>query len=220
MEGKNDKLVRKEGGLTKLGEKHLIDKLSNEVGFTHRELRRIMNIYKRYLKDLWYMDEPVFSEVLHNTFGFKDDFFMKRLFFVADLDKDRKINMEEFIRVVAIMLRGTILEKIRLCFSCFDLDDSQELTREGVTDLLLEAINEPPTKDSTADGLRDLVELIFSKMDEDEDGCISYEEFKKECLRDWTVMEIFGQCLPDHRHRAAFLVLLESDQDVTVEQSV
>ncbi|GFS91524.1 hypothetical protein TNCV_1139511 [Trichonephila clavipes] len=50
--------------------------------------------------------------------------------------------MEEFIRIVAIMLRGTKIEKIRLCFTCFDLNDTLEVTREEVTDLFLEAIND------------------------------------------------------------------------------
>ncbi|KAF8792323.1 EF-hand calcium-binding domain-containing [Argiope bruennichi] len=174
-----------------------------------------MSIYKKYLKDdSWYMDQPVFSEILHNSFGLTDDFFMRRIFFASDLDKDRRISMEEFIRVVAIMLRGTMEEKIKLCFTCYDINDNMELTREDVTTLLIEAVSEPPTRDSSADALRDLVELIFSKLDEDGDGIITYEEFVKISLKDWTVMEMFGQCLPDHRHRAAFLVLLESDQEI------
>ncbi|GBM18734.1 EF-hand calcium-binding domain-containing protein 1 [Araneus ventricosus] len=200
MENKNDLVCRKKGELTKVGEVELVEKLSNEVRFDVRELNRLMSIYKKYLKDdSWYMDQHVFSEVLHNSLGFTDDFFMKRIFYATDLDKDRRISMEEFIRVVAVMLRGTMEEKIKLCFTCFDINDNMELTREDVTALLLEAVSEPPTRDSSADALRDLVELIFSKLDEDGDGIITYEEFEKVCLKDWAVMEMFGQCLPDHR---------------------
>ncbi|XP_071037619.1 calaxin-like isoform X2 [Parasteatoda tepidariorum] len=137
-----------------------------------------------------------------------------KFFTAADVDKDKRIDLEEFIRIVLIMLRGTVDAKIKLCFTCYDLSENNELTRDDITTLLLEALNEPPTKNNNADALRDLVEAVFSKMDLDGDGVISYEEFTAACYEDYLIMQSFGQILPDHRHRAAFLVLLDTEKAI------
>ncbi|GIZ01629.1 EF-hand calcium-binding domain-containing protein 1 [Caerostris extrusa] len=151
-----------------------------------------MSILKEYMDDMEFIDAAIFSEILHNSLGFLNDFSIKRV-----------------------------------CFTCFDISDNLELAREDVIFLLLEAVSEPPTKDATTDALRDLVEMIFTKMDEDGDGVITIEEFEKVCMKDWTLMEMFGECLPDYRvsssafidHRAAFLVLLESDQEIKSDKT-
>ncbi|GIY67217.1 EF-hand calcium-binding domain-containing protein 1 [Caerostris darwini] len=158
-----------------------------------------MSILKEYMNDLEFIDAAIFSEILHNSLGFLNDFSIKRVFYAADVHKNRRITREDFIRVLSVMLRGTLKEKIKLCFTCFDISDNLELTREDVIFLLLEAVSEPPTKDATTDALRDLVEMIFTKMDEDGDGVITIEEFEKVCIKDWTLMEMFGECLPDYR---------------------
>ncbi|KAG8201634.1 hypothetical protein JTE90_012704 [Oedothorax gibbosus] len=198
---------------TKLDELHLIESLSKELVFDKKEMQRILNIFKEYAEDSCFLSEFEFSEVLHNLLGFTDSFFIQRIFLAADTEKDNKIGLEEFIRILHIMLYGRIDDKIKLCFTCYDLDGDLEVVRENVTSLILEAVSDPPTRDCTADALQDLVEMIFLKLDKDKDGVISYEEFKKACHEDNIWIEAFGQCLPDHQHRSGFLVLLESNQE-------
>lgn len=207
----NKLLYRKKGGLTKLGEITLIEKLSQEGYFNEKELKRLTQIYKKYIKESIYMEKHVFLEFLHNSLGFTEEFFMNRAFLAADLSKDGRLDLEEFLRVTGIMLRGSKSEKIKFCFSCYDLNDNMVLSREEVILLLNQSYTE--TSDDPDVNL-DMLEMVLRKLDQDEDGVISFEEYKKAALDDWLLMECFGQCLPDDKCRAAFMVLLETTHKI------
>lgn len=59
------------------------------------------------------LDCNTFRGVLQNIFGMTNDMLMNRVFFVFDKDGDGYVNLEEWIKGLAVFLRGTFEEKMR-----------------------------------------------------------------------------------------------------------
>jgi hypothetical protein len=46
------------------------------------------------------------------------------------------------------------------------------------------------------DGVKDLVDLVLKKLDEDRDGRVSEADWKSAISKELLLLEAFGQCLP------------------------
>ncbi len=49
------------------------------------------------------------------------------------------------------------------------------------------------------DGIKDLVDLVLKKLDEDRDGRVSESDWAGAIAKESLLMEAFGQCLPTHK---------------------
>ncbi|XP_054711491.1 calaxin-like [Uloborus diversus] len=93
-------------------EQILIAKLEPETNFSEKDLTFLIRFFKSYVGDAHFMDEFLFTKLLFETFGYMEHFFMLRVLAVADRNKDGQIDIEEFVRLMSIILRGTREEKI------------------------------------------------------------------------------------------------------------
>lgn len=50
--------------------------------------------------------------------------------------------------------------------------------------------------DEDEDGVKDIVDFLMKKFDEDRDGRVSEQDYNTAVLRDTLLLEVFGQCLP------------------------
>ncbi|XP_021045908.1 EF-hand calcium-binding domain-containing protein 1-like [Mus pahari] len=143
------------------------------------------------------LDCNTFRGVLQNIFGMTNDMLMNRVFFVFDKDGDSYVNLEEWIKGLAVFLRGTFEEKMRFCFEVYYLNGDAYISQEKIFDMLKSSLFQHSPEEENEEGIKDLVEISLKKMDYDNDGKISFADFEKAVRKDGLLLEAFGPCLPD-----------------------
>ncbi|XP_021017517.1 EF-hand calcium-binding domain-containing protein 1-like [Mus caroli] len=143
------------------------------------------------------LDCNTFRGVLQNIFGMTNDMLMNRVFFVFDKDGDGFVNLEEWIRGLAVFLRGTFEEKMRFCFEVYYLNGDAYISQENIFDMLKSSLFQHSPEEENEEGIKDLVEISLKKMDYDNDGKISFADFERAVKEDGLLLEAFGPCLPD-----------------------
>nr|XP_018896312.1 PREDICTED: EF-hand calcium-binding domain-containing protein 1-like [Bemisia tabaci] len=155
------------------------------------------------------LDRAVFRELLHNTFDLvTEEVLMDRIFCAFDRCNDGVIHLDEWLLGLSVFLLGTIEERISYAFLVYDLNSDGIITREEVFHLLRNSLIKHPQDEDPDEGVRDLVELVLRKMDQDKDGKISFNDFKIAVLNEPLLLEAFGQCLPSEASCNAFLSIL------------
>ncbi|XP_063327052.1 LOW QUALITY PROTEIN: calaxin [Pelmatolapia mariae] len=149
------------------------------------------------------LDSGKFLSILHSIFELIDDRITGRVFTTFDKDKDGVVGMEEWIEGLPVFLRGTLDEKIKYCFSMYDLNGDNAISREEMLDFLKERLIRRPNEDPD-EGIKDLVEIILKKMDYDRDDNVSFKDFEKVVKDENLLLESFGHCLPDFRRVEMF----------------
>ncbi|GAA55420.1 EF-hand calcium-binding domain-containing protein 1 [Clonorchis sinensis] len=62
-----------------------------------------------------------------------------------------------------------------------------------------------PTEDDPDEGIRDLVDIVFKRLDMDRDGRVIFQDFLTAVQDDPLLLEILGPCFPEEKVAAAFL---------------
>ncbi|XP_044596645.1 uncharacterized protein LOC123273311 isoform X2 [Cotesia glomerata] len=97
-----------------------------------------------------------------------------------------KTNCQEFLLAIDVTSSGTPEEKLKWAFRMYDVDgngviDIQEMTKivQAIYDMLGACSSNRP-----ADSAEERAKNIFAKMDENNDGQLTQDEFLKGCLQD------------------------------------
>ncbi len=64
---------------------------------------------------------------------------------------------------------------------------------------------QPQSEEDRDESIKDLVDLVIKKMDEDHDGRMSPLDYAAAVRKDPLLLEVFGQCVPDRKHAEGFL---------------
>ncbi|OAD58826.1 Neuronal calcium sensor 2 [Eufriesea mexicana] len=95
-------------------------------------------------------------------------------------------NINEFLLAIDVTSSGTPEEKLKWAFRMYDVDgngviDIQEMTKivQAIYDMLGACSSNRP-----ADSAEERAKNIFARMDENNDGQLTEEEFLKGCLQD------------------------------------
>jgi len=156
-------------------------KLQSCSHFDHEELKAL---HGQFTKDnpLGFVNKEEFSELMNQT-GITDEFMKDLMFKTFDLNSDGKIDAKEFILGMSILTRGTAEEKLEFAFKMYDLNSDGFISREEMTQIvqslhrmlgmiIIAGTDEELEPDA-------VVDLMFREMDENKDGRISLEEYKK-----------------------------------------
>ncbi|XP_061676034.1 calaxin isoform X1 [Syngnathoides biaculeatus] len=133
---------------------------------------------------------------LHDTFGLTNDTIMDAVFRTFDKDNDGFVGLREWIEGLAIVLRGTLDERIKYCFHVYDLNADKYISREEMLQMLRYSLRLPGEEDPY-DGIKDLVEITLKRMDHDHDDRLSLDDFEKSVKAMNHMLEAFGNCLPN-----------------------
>uniref|UniRef100_A0A668AKS2 Calaxin n=1 Tax=Myripristis murdjan TaxID=586833 RepID=A0A668AKS2_9TELE len=126
------------------------------------------------------------------------------VFHTFDKDSDGYISVKEWIEGLSVFLRGTLDEKIKYCFAVYDLNSDGYISREEMLQMLNDSMIREPTEEDPDEGIKDLVEITFKRMDYDHDGRLSYADFERAVREENLLLEAFGSCLPDAESTLVF----------------
>ncbi|XP_037552295.1 EF-hand calcium-binding domain-containing protein 1 [Nematolebias whitei] len=168
-----------------------------------REFYVLLDVHVSPGKECQGVDRERFRGFLHSVFGMSRDTMMDGVFRAFDKDRDGFISLKEWIQGLSVFLRGTLDEQIKHCFSVYDLNGDQFISRAEMLHLLKDSLHRRPTEDDSdedydpAEGVKELVDMTMSRMDADGDGRVSFEDFQAAVKRSSLLLEAFGPCLPD-----------------------
>eukprot|EP01126_Amoeba_proteus_P052509 TRINITY_DN6348_c0_g1_i1.p1 TRINITY_DN6348_c0_g1~~TRINITY_DN6348_c0_g1_i1.p1 ORF type:complete len:191 (+),score=32.21 TRINITY_DN6348_c0_g1_i1:53-625(+) len=113
------------------------------------------------------INKAEFAQLMDSSFSPSE---VDGLFQLYDPNHDGSITWAEYICVISLILDGTLEEKIKLLFNCFDEDSNGELSKEE--------FRKAAEKFSTnTTSLTKFVDSVFSTCDINGDGKVTYSEF-------------------------------------------
>jgi len=154
--------------LTHLKTKAVIKEASQRVG--QRTIDQLSTDWQRVAKDKSKsIDYEQFKQLMDNM---QEDA-LKALFALYDLNNDNKITWKEYVCVVALIMKGTLEEKVLLLFNAFDENKDGKISRREFTDAVKKFSNSQNIEGLTPEW----IDGVFQKCDKDGNGEISLVEF-------------------------------------------
>jgi len=159
-------------------------KLASKTHFSVEEVKNLREEFKQASKikryhvetdrDSLCVDRDVFREIMLKQFPQYNIQYLDRLYTVLDKNRDELLDFREFIVAFSLLARGTMEEKLQLCFNAFDYNEDGFVSEEEVLEMFFCIFLQSDKKKSA-----DLVKKIFQNIDSDKDGLLNLEEFKK-----------------------------------------
>ncbi|RXG56477.1 EF-hand calcium-binding domain-containing protein 1 [Armadillidium vulgare] len=172
------------------------EKLSRLSHFTIEEVEALINMYNK-ITGSKVMDTSVMRDVLHAIFQLSNELLIERVCQVFDKDQDGLISEEEFVSGLSVFLKGTLEEKIKYCFSVYDHNGDQMVSKEEIQQQLKSFVINIPSGEEYFDIIKDLVDFVLRRLDNDRDGRVSYDDYAASVISEPLLMEVLGSCLPD-----------------------
>eukprot|EP00698_Gefionella_okellyi_P004915 TRINITY_DN14541_c0_g1_i1.p1 TRINITY_DN14541_c0_g1~~TRINITY_DN14541_c0_g1_i1.p1 ORF type:complete len:217 (-),score=25.77 TRINITY_DN14541_c0_g1_i1:80-637(-) len=106
-----------------------------------------------------------------------------------DRDNSHAVDFQEYVQTLSVFMKGSFVEKVRLCFEVWDQDHSGQLSPAELKSLLLSVKEGQSSK-----ALDEEVDFVMSKLDANKDGMISFDEFLKGVNRVPVLNLMFRRC--------------------------
>ncbi|TGZ72687.1 hypothetical protein CRM22_001942 [Opisthorchis felineus] len=136
------------------------------------------------------------------------------VFRAFDYNGEGGITPSKWIKGLSVFLRGTLEEKASFAFKAYDFNSDGILTREEMFLLLKSSLVKQPTDDDPDEGIRDLVDIVFKRLDMDRDGRVIFQDFLTAVQDDPLLLEILGPCFPEEKvepiHKMQALICADS----------
>ncbi|KAL6466761.1 hypothetical protein MHYP_G00245650 [Metynnis hypsauchen] len=172
-----------------------LERLLNQSHFTRRELQILYRGFKSECPS-GLVNEDTFKTIYAQFFPGGDvSKYAHFLFSAFDTDQNGIVSFEEFIRGLSVLLRGSAEEKLCWAFNLYDLNKDGHITKEEMLDIVkaiydMMGKNIPPLLKEEIP--RQHVEIFFQKMDQNQDGVVTVEEFIDTCQKDENIMKSIG----------------------------
>ncbi|KAF5897839.1 solute carrier family 23 member 2-like isoform X1, partial [Clarias magur] len=184
-----------------------LEQLQAQTKFTRKELQSLYRGFKNECPS-GLVDEETFKTIYSQFFPQGDaTTYAHFLFNAFDLDRNGSIRFEDFVIGLSVLLRGSVTEKLNWAFNLYDINKDGYITKEEML-LIMKSIYDmmgrytyPCVRD---DAPSEHVEKFFQKMDRNQDGVVTIEEFIETCQKAFALSvfssgsdELAGQAL-DH----------------------
>lgn len=179
------------------------EELLKITNFTKTEVDQLTKNFVELSQPNEKIDRAKFRDLLADTFEVDDSLLMDRVFRCFDLDADNYISYDEYFKGMSIFLKGKPEEKIKFCFKTYDLNGDRYISKEEMFQMLKNCLVKGSEEDE--DGVKDLVDLVLKKLDEDRDGRVSETDWSGAITKENLLLEAFGKCLPTTRAIEQFM---------------
>eukprot|EP00457_Paulinella_chromatophora_P011823 gb/GEZN01011986.1/.p1 GENE.gb/GEZN01011986.1/~~gb/GEZN01011986.1/.p1 ORF type:complete len:313 (-),score=57.38 gb/GEZN01011986.1/:156-1094(-) len=179
--------------------------LARTIHYTDEEMRKVVGVFRKYAaksgdRDL--LSKSEFESALKDTgLHTNNHALVQYMFkvFVQDSNPnsqsvleeeegkdEQQLNLREFATGLAVLVKGTVEQKLDFAFQTFDRDDNGYLSPRELakvfTILEVVATGAQRPKGGTNERLQDLVQAVLKDSDLDKDGKINYKEFHKAAI--------------------------------------
>ncbi|MEE6479171.1 hypothetical protein FKM82_012167 [Ascaphus truei] len=169
-----------------------LEQLQVVTKFTKKELQSLYRGFKNECPS-GLVDEETFKMIYAQFFPQGDaTMYAHFLFNAFDLDRNGAIRFEDFVVGLSILLRGTVHEKLKWAFNLYDINKDGYITKEEMLAIMksiydmMGRYTYPMLRD---DAPIDHVERFFEKMDRNNDGVVTIDEFLETCQKDENIMK-------------------------------
>ncbi|CAG4981501.1 unnamed protein product [Colias eurytheme] len=139
-------------------------------------------VHEESFKDIYAKFFPHGNSALYAHYVFK----------AFDVNCSGAISFRELLVTLSTLLRGSVYERLRWAFRLYDVDGDGAITRQELGEVVV-AVHEllgrrapPGSPASRIDDAKanEQVDRVFRKLDLNQDGVITIEEFLESCLKD------------------------------------
>ncbi|KAM9560934.1 A-type potassium channel modulatory protein KCNIP2-like isoform 1-T1 [Salvelinus alpinus] len=169
-----------------------LDKLQEQTKFTKKELKVLYRGFKNECPS-GLVNEETFKTIYSKFFPQGDSGAYAHFLFEAfDTNKNGSVSFEDFVFGLSIILRGTINDRLNWAFNLYDLNKDGYITKEEMMDIMksiydmMGKYTYPCMQDEAP---REHVESFFQKMDRNNDGVVTIDEFIESCQKDENIMQ-------------------------------
>ncbi|XP_043323711.1 calsenilin isoform X2 [Cervus elaphus] len=168
-----------------------LDQLQAQTKFTKKELQSLYRGFKNECPT-GLVDEDTFKLIYSQFFPQGDaTTYAHFLFNAFDADGNGAIRFEDFVVGLSILLRGTVHEKLKWAFNLYDINKDGYITKEEML-AIMKSIYDMMGRHTypilREDAPLEHVERFFQKMDRNQDGVVTIDEFLETCQKDENIM--------------------------------
>ncbi|XP_064176982.1 Kv channel-interacting protein 2 isoform X1 [Anguilla rostrata] len=169
-----------------------LDKLQEQTKFTKKELQILYRGFKNECP-CGMVNEETFKLIYSQFFPQGDSSMYAHFLFDAfDTQKNGSVSFEDFVTGLSVILRGSIVDRLNWAFNLYDLNKDGCITKEEMTDIMksiYDMMGKCTYPTMQEDAPREHVENFFRKMDRNNDGVVTIEEFIESCQKDENIMQ-------------------------------
>uniref|UniRef100_T1JPF4 EF-hand domain-containing protein n=1 Tax=Strigamia maritima TaxID=126957 RepID=T1JPF4_STRMM len=161
-----------------------LEALCRQTKFTKKEIQHMYRGFKQECPS-GTIDEETFKDIYGQFFPLGDARpYAHHVFNALDTTRNGCVNFEELLSTLSVIVRGSMVEKIRWTFSLYDINKDGYVTKQELMEIISSIYAMMGHAGSHSDRTaRDHVEKVFPKMDLNRDGIITLEEFLDSCLQ-------------------------------------
>lgn len=196
------------------------DKIRDLVKSTHfnqTELEALALIYFKMTVEAQtrvHIPRTMLRAILSDVLLITDELMVDRAILAIDHGTSKYVTLETWLKAMSLMLRGTFEEKIRYCFDVYDISEGGFIKRPQMVTLISRCFDTLPDAEAGL-AAKDLTDILMKKLDVDNDGILSFADYRESVLMNPDWLQCMGQCLPDREAAYAFLTTF-SDMDANV----
>ncbi|XP_059206835.1 Kv channel-interacting protein 2-like [Centropristis striata] len=169
-----------------------LDRLVQQTNFSKKELQVLYRGFKNECPS-GVVNEETFKTIYAHFFPHGDSTMYAHFLFEAfDTQNNGTVSFEDFVASLSIILRGSITDKLNWAFNLYDLNKDGCITREEMTNIMnsiydmMGKYTYPSMRDNAP---KEHVDNFFQKMDKNNDGVVTIEEFLETCQKDESIMQ-------------------------------
>ncbi|XP_034253536.1 EF-hand calcium-binding domain-containing protein 1-like [Thrips palmi] len=189
----------------------MLGRLSKTTHFNMEELESLCFVFHKLTRgSRGRMSRKDFIEIMHSALDMTNtgnaDYSYKNF----DPNNNSFIGMEDWVRGMSVVLRGTLEEKVTHCFETYDRYAEKCLKRKNLIWMVTE--NWKATPDADSQGLvEELLETIVSSIASDTEKGITLEDYEKAVKKYPMLLQFLGEVLPSRPANTTFLATMMPD---------
>ncbi|XP_018497113.2 Kv channel-interacting protein 1 [Galendromus occidentalis] len=171
-----------------------IGDLLKRTKFNRSELKVMYQGFKQVCPS-GLVDENTFRDIYAQFFPQGDaTLYAHYLFLAFDQDHNGTVTFHDFVTGLSALSRGSPLEKLRWTFNLYDINGDGCITRDEMMEIIhsvysLNADNSPEGPNGTNEVPQQHANRVFQKLDANNDGIVTFDEFVSTCLSDQNIIK-------------------------------